>query len=385
MASSIYLDYAAATPLDERVFFAMEPYAGQQFYNPSSLYDGARQVRATYEEARHSLARSIGAKQHEIIITAGATESINLAIRGVIAHYGGSVAASEIEHLAVLEAAREHTLQRIVVTDKGLITPEAVAATITSDTTLVSVGYINNELGTVQPIRDIATVIEAERQRRLEHSETRPIFFHTDASQAAGLLDCSVSRLGVDMMTLNAAKCYGPKQVGLLWVRAGIVLEPMLRGGSQERSLRAGTENVAGAVGFALALDMAQEQRKSESHRLSQLRDRLQQKLEDGITGIVVNGHRKRRAPHILHISVPGLDGERAIFALDQHGVMAATGSACAANSGLRSHVLVAAGFDEEHADGSLRFSLGKFSTETDIDHAAAIICEVIAKEVSTS
>jgi cysteine desulfurase len=284
-----------------------------------------------------------------------------------------------------LEVAREHALQCIDVTDKGLITPEAVAATITSDTTLVSVGYINNELGTVQPLRDIATVIEAERQRRLERGEMRPIFFHTDASQAAGLLDCSVSRLGVDMMTLNAAKCYGPKQVGLLWVRAGIVLEPMLRGGSQERSLRAGTENVAGAVGFALALDMAQEQRKSESHRLSQLRDRLQQKLEDGITGIVVNGHRKRRAPHILHISVPGLDGERAIFALDQHGVMAATGSACAANSGLRSHVLVAAGFDEEHADGSLRFSLGKFSTETDIDHAAAIICEVIAKEVSTS
>jgi cysteine desulfurase len=381
MSSSIYLDYAAATPLDERVFFAMEPYLTQQFYNPSSLYDAARIVRSDYEEARHSLARTIGAKQHEIIITAGATESINLAIHGVIGHYGGAVATAEIEHLAVLEAAKERDLQVIPVTEKGYITPEAVASVITSETTLVSVGYINNELGTVQPLRDIAIVLEHERQRRLQNGETRPIYFHTDASQAAGLLDCSMSRLGVDLMTLNAAKCYGPKQVGLLWVRAGIILQPVLRGGSQERSLRAGTENVAGTVGFARALELAQEQRKTESHRLSGLRDRLQDKISKEISDVIINGHAKKRAPHILHISVAGLDGERAIFALDQAGVMAATGSACAANSGTRSHVLVAASFDDTRADGSLRFSLGKFTSETEIDQASQIIIDVIQKE----
>ena len=385
MASPIYLDYAAATPLDERVFFAMEPYLTRDFYNPSSLYDAARQVRGAYEEARHSLARSIGAKQHEIIITAGATESINLAIHGIVSHYGGSVAASEIEHLAVLEAARQYDLQVISVTDKGLITPEAVASAITSDTILVSVGYINNELGTVQSLRDIASVIDSEKQRRLQNGETKPIFFHTDASQAAGMLDCSVSRLGVDLMTLNAAKCYGPKQVGLLWVKAGIILDPVLRGGSQERSLRAGTENVAGAVGFAHALEFAQEQRKTESHRLAALRDNLQKAIQANVSDVVINGHHKRRAPHILHISIPGLDGERAVFALDQAGVMAATGSACAANSGLRSHVLVAAGFDEIAADGSLRFSLGKYTTDADIERAASIITAIVEKERKAS
>ena len=385
MASSIYLDYAAATPLDERVFFAMEPYFTRHFYNPSSLYDAARVVRADYEDARHRLAQSIGAKQHEIIITAGATESINLAIHGIAAHYGGSIATAEIEHLAVLEAAKSHHLQKIAISSEGLISPEAVAAAISSDTTLVSVGYINNELGTVQPLRDIATVIETERQRRLQHGETTPLFFHTDASQAAGLLDCSVSRLGVDMMTLNAAKCYGPKQVGLLWVRAGITLQPVLYGGSQERSLRAGTENVAGAIGFAYALELAQEQRKTESRRLAALRDRLQKKIEVTVSNAIINGHHKRRAPHILHISIPRLDGERAVFALDQAGVMAATGSACAANSGLRSHVLVAAGFSDELADGSLRFSLGKFTSEADIDRAADIICDVIRREQQAS
>lgn len=381
MTNPIYLDYAAATPLDDRVFLSMEPYFREKFYNPSALYIAAHDVRATYEEARHILAQCIGAKQHEIVMTAGATESINLAIHGVTGHYGGSVAVADVEHLAVLEAAHEHSYQTIPVAQTGYMTPESVQQAITPDTTLVSVGYINNELGTVQSLRDIASVIDQERQRRLKNGESRPLFLHTDASQAAGLLDCSVSRLGVDLMTLNAGKCYGPKQVGLLWLRGGVVLDPLLRGGDQERSLRPGTENVAGVVGFAKALTIASDERKVESHRLGGLRDRLEKRIVAEIPGIIVNGHPRRRAPHILHVSVPGLDGERAVFALDQSGVMAATGSACAANSGERSHVLTAAGFDDTHADGSLRFSLGRQTTQEQIDAAAAIIIATIRKE----
>ncbi len=382
MASTIYLDYAAATPLANEVFSAMKPYFSKQFYNPSALYESAVHVRNAYEQARHELAMSIGAKQNEIIITAGASESINLALRGSITQYGGLVACAGIEHLAVLETARELGIQEIVVSEKGLVTADAVKQAITTETTVLSIGFINNELGTVQPLRDIAEVVHAERQRRLRDGEQRPLLFHTDASQAAGLIDCSVSRLGVDMMTLNAAKCYGPKQVGLLWVKAGIQLRAMVTGGGQEQSIRAGTENVAGAVGFARALSLASSSRKAESSRLTHLRDMLEKGIISSLPDTVVNGHAKRRAPHILHISISGLDGERAVFALDQAGILAATGSACAANSGLRSHVLVAAGFDELRADGSLRFSIGKYTTEEEIERSIPIILDVVKREL---
>ncbi|MEO5691219.1 MAG: cysteine desulfurase family protein [Candidatus Saccharimonadales bacterium] len=383
MASTIYLDYAAATPVSDEVFSAMKPYFSEAFYNPSALYEPAVLVRNAYEQARHDLAIAIGAKQHEIIVTAGASESINLALRGIIAEYGGYVACAGIEHLAVLETAKELGFQDIAVSEKGLVTADAVRQAITADTTIVSVGFINNELGTIQPLKDISEVVSFERQRRLRDGEQRPLLLHTDASQASGLIDCSVSRLGVDMMTLNAAKCYGPKQVGLLWVKAGLRLHPIVTGGSQELSIRAGTENVAGTVGFAYALSQATAMRKDESTRLAKLRDMLETGITSSITEAIVNGHNKRRAPHILHISVPGLDGERAVFALDQSGVLAATGSACAANSGLRSHVLIAAGFDDIHADGSLRFSLGRYTSQDEIEHAIPIIVEVITRELA--
>lgn len=378
---SIYLDYAAATPLDERVLGMMQPYLADQFYNPSAQYRAAWQVRQDLEDARHRIAQLIGGKQHEITVTAGATESINLAINGVIGSYGGEIVTSAIEHLAVIEAARPHAHRMIEVKPTGVIMPDVVKSALTTETTLVSVGYVNNELGTVQSLRDIAAVIESERQRRLAQGETRPLWFHTDASQAMGLLDASVSRLGVDMMTLNAAKCYGPKQVGILWARGDITMQPYIRGGSQESGLRAGTENVAGAIGAAEAFAIASAERKTESHRLMGLRNSLEKRLVDDIEGIVINGHPKKRAPHILHISVPDLDGERAVFALDNHGVQAATGSACAANKGTVSHVLAAAGMAEELMNGSLRFSLGRKTTEADIARAADTIIDIIRQE----
>lgn len=379
--SEIYLDYAAATPCDPRVFACMEPYFTRDFYNPSSSYQAARRVRDVYESARHRLAMAIGAKQSEIILTSGATESINLAIHGVVSYYGGRVATSRIEHMAIVRAAERHDVDWIECDERGCVTAEAVARVITPETALVSVGAINNELGTVQPLRDIVAVIETERQRRLQTGSTTPIWLHVDASQAVGMIDISVSRLGVDLMTLNSGKCYGPKGVGLLWARSGVELTPLIDGGGQENGRRGGTENVAGAVGFAEAVTIAVNERKTESHRLGQLRDRLQRTLEPAIDDLVVNGHTKRRAPHILHISVPGLDGERALFALDDRGVQVATGSACAANHGTRSHVLTAVGMEDELADGSLRMSIGRGTTEQDIDDAAKIIIDVIARE----
>lgn len=378
---AIYLDYAAATPLDERVFVAMRPYLTEAFYNPSAMYSAARAVRADVESARHRLAMAIGAKTNEIIFTAGATESINLAIHGVLRAIGGTVVTTPIEHPAVLAAAGHYTCRFVPVDRYGFATADALAQTIDDDTTLVSIGYANNELGTVQSLRVAAEVIASVREQRRARGLDTPIYLHTDASQAAGALDLSVARLGVDLMTLNAAKCYGPKQVGLLWLRSDMTVAPLIDGGGQERGLRSGTENVAGIVGFGEALSLSVEARKAEAHRQAVLRDKLQTQLERAVPDMVVNTHPKRRLPNFLHLSVPGLDGERAVFALDQAGVMVATGSACAANKGLRSHVLTAVGMTDELADSSIRITLGRPTTEADIDQAAQQIIAVVERE----
>lgn len=378
---SHYLDHAAATPLDERVFAAMEPYLKDQFYNPSAAYTAGREVRRAVDQARHQLAMVIGAKPSEIILTAGATESINLAIHGVMKTYAGNVLTAQIEHPAVLRAVEHYDAVYLEVDGKGQVLVDQLLSKIDDQTTLVSIGYANNELGTVQMMRAIADVIDETRQSRLARGIMHPIFFHTDASQAAGSLDLSVARLGVDLMTLNAGKCYGPKQIGLLWARPEVTLSPLIDGGGQERGLRSGTENVAGIVGFATALTIAHEARKEETYRLRKMRDELQRQLQAAFPDLIVNSHQKRRLPHHLHASLPGLDGERAVFALDIAGIQVATGSACAANKGTRSHVLNAVGMDEVLADGSLRISLGRDNDESDIAAIADAMISVITKE----
>jgi len=373
----IYLDHAAATPIDSRVHDVMRPYFSDEFYNPSSPYAPAVAVRRRYEEAKHSLAQNIGGKSDEIIITAGATESINLAFSATTGH----VVVANIEHHAVLEAAkaREHTI--VEADENGLILAEVIAVAITPQTQLVSVALANNELGTVQPIRDIAEIIKNERQSRQVHGDITPIYFHCDASQGVGQIDCNVARLGVDMMTLNAGKIYGPKQVGLLWAGNHVKLSPQIVGGGQERGIRSGTENVAGTVGFAKALDLASEHRKYEFERLQKLRDFLQEKLITAFPNAVISGHPKHRLAGHLHISFPNLDAERMVFALENRNVLVATGSACAANKGTRSHVLTAIGLAPEIADGSLRLTLGHLSDENNIGQAAEIIIEEVKSE----
>jgi cysteine desulfurase len=232
-----FLDHAAATPVDERVLTAMSPYFSKFFYNPSSPYAPAVNVRHDYEDAKARLASTFGAKGDDIVITAGATESINLAFASFIGH----VVTSSIEHDAVLAAAKAHDHMLVAPTEKGIITPEAIKKAITPGTSLVSVQFANNEIGTIQPIRDIATIVEAERTRRLNEGNHDPIVLHCDASQGFGQIDVNVARLNVDMLTLNSGKMYGPKQVGLLWVRPGVRLQPLIVGGGQERGLRSRT------------------------------------------------------------------------------------------------------------------------------------------------
>ncbi len=376
-----YLDYAAATPVDERVLEAMAPYYSERFYNPSAPYALARAIKKDIDDARSSIAHCIGAKPDSITFTAGATEANNLAFAAT----NGHVITSAIEHESALACAkaREHTLLK--VSSEGLINPHDLEAAITPQTEFVSIALANGEIGSIQPIRELAHVVIAERQRRLAAHETRPIWLHTDASQAASSHALNVSALQVDMMTVSAAKIYGPKQVGLLWTRAGVALRPLVLGGGQENGLRSGTENVAGIVGFARAMQIAQENRKDESKRLTQLRNALQRRLLDEFPWAVVSGptSNSRRLCSLLHISFPGLEARRLVIALDKAGVSVGTGSACAASKMRISHVLKAIGADEPTAAGSLRITLGRQTGKAQIEYAAQTICELVHGEAA--
>ncbi|MDB5162831.1 MAG: cysteine desulfurase, cysteine desulfurase [Candidatus Saccharibacteria bacterium] len=373
----IYLDHAAATPLDPKVLAAMMPYFSDDFFNPSAPYAPAIMVRRSYDAAKDTIGRAIGARGDDIIITAGATESINLAFSSI----GGHVVTANIEHHAVLAAVKnfEHTI--VEADSRAVVSAESIRQAIRPDTRLVSIALANNEVGTIQPLRDIAEVIKKERNARLARGDHTPIYLHSDASQGVGQLDVNVARLGVDLLTLNAAKVYGPKQVGLLWSAPFVELKPYIVGGGQERGIRSGTENVAGTIGFAKAMELASEHRGFESKRLMKLRDTMQKTLTDAFAKAVLSGHQRHRLAGHLHISFPGIDAERVLFGLENRGVLVATGSACAANKGTRSHVLNAIGLASEVADGSLRITLGHLSTDENCQQAAAIIIEEVTKE----
>lgn len=379
-ASGYYFDFAAATPLDERVFDVMRPYFTDRFFNPSSPYEPAVQVRREYQVAKESIARSIGASADEIIMCAGATESINLALRSG----EGRIAYAATEHASVRQAARSaRDCTEIEVDASGRVTPESVRAAITDDVSIVSVALANHELGTVQPIASIARVIAEERQRRLQASNHLPLLLHCDGSQGLGLLDVHVARLGVDLLTLNAAKVYGPKQVGLLWVKPGVRLQPVTYGGGQELGLRSGTENVAGVIGFAEAMRLAEKKRKEETKRLVDLRDDMQRALVEALPFMLISGNQKHRLANFLHISFPGIDAERLIFLLETQGVYVATGSACAANKGTGSAVLAAIGLDQQARQGSIRLSLGRTTTKQHCEYAVHAICEAVNQELA--
>lgn len=377
----VYLDYGAATPVAPEVLDAMLPYLTDYFYNPSAPYARAREVRAQLEDARAQLARLMGARPGQITLTAGATEANNLAFAAV----DGPVITDAAEHESVLACARarEHTIVGVSATAR--VDASDIAAALTPQTQLVSVELANGEVGTLQPMREIAAVIARERSRRLEAGEKTPLFLHTDASQAALTHAVNVSSLGADLVTLSAAKVYGPKQVGLLWASDDVRLRPLVRGGGQEGGVRSGTENVAGVVGFAAALQLAAAQRKQETRTLCDLRNRLQRRLEAAFPTMVVSGPKrdKQRLPGLLHVSFPGLEAARLVIALERRGVSVGTGSACAASRMQASHVLLAMGVPEGVARGSLRMTLGRPTTAEDVDYAAQQIETVVRDEAA--
>ena len=379
MNRSLYFDYAAATPMDPAVIRAMQPYLSDKFYNPSATYLSAQAVRRDLEAARAKIAGWLGARPSEIVFTAGGTEANNLAIHGVMRSFpDGNLVTSAIEHESVLGPAAQYAHQEAPVTPDGLVDVLRLRACIDDRTALVSIMYANNEVGSLQSIRQIAAMLQDIRQDRRKRGIDQPLYLHTDACQAAAYLDLHTARLGVDLLTLNAGKIYGPKQCGALFVGRQVRLQPDILGGGQERNIRSGTENVAGVIGLATALDLVQERRHDESLRLQALQKIFIEELQKTLPDAIVNGTRKHRLPNNLHVTVPGQDNERLLMALDEAGVLCAAGSACSASNDEPSHVLRAMGLTDAAARASLRFTMGRQTDESAVRQAVTTLAKLV-------
>ena len=374
----IYLDHAAATPVSEKVLKAMEPYFTREFFNPSAAYLPAKKVAADYETAKGVIAHAIGAKSTDIVITGGATEANNLAFT-VLAqrnHGKGEVLYLETEHDSVRAIAKKYNGTAIKVLPSGLIDLEDLKAKITDETMLISVSLANNELGTIQPMAEIGVIVRNVKLGRLKRGVRTPLYLHSDASQALNLLDINVARLGVDILTLNAAKVYGPKGVGALYVAHDVKLAPISVGGGQEQGLRPGTENVPGVIGFATAVKEAKEHLNGNRKKYANLKRILLTELH-GYELI----NKKHTLDNFIVLCYNGVDAERLIYLLEEKEIYVATGAACAASKGQKSHVLTAIGLSDAEIAGSLRLTLGETNTEEQIHEAARIINEVVAAE----
>ncbi len=377
MPEIIYLDHAATTPVAPAVLEAMLPFFREKFANPSSLYGPAREVRRAIDQARDTVARVLGARSSEIIFTSGGTESDNLAIKGVAfanRHRGNHIITSRVEHHAVLHTCEYlekfgFRVTYLPVDRTGLVDLNALEDALDDQTILVSIMYANNEVGTIQPLKEIAQLLRP-----------RGIIFHTDAVQAAGALPLNVDDLGVDLLSLSAHKFYGPKGAGVLYVRRGVTFWPQQHGGGQERGRRAGTENVPGIVGLAKALELAEQNRPQYVAHCQALRDRLIQGVLERIPGAVLTGHPTQRLPNNASFCLEGIDAESLLLMLDRRGVCASSGSACTSGSLEPSHVLLAMGIQSPLALGSLRLTVGLDNTPEQIDRALDILVESVQK-----
>lgn len=381
MSNIIYLDHAAATPMDPSVLEAMQPYVTERFFNPSATYWPAVQVRKDLDAARTRVAHWLGARPSEVTFTAGGTEANNLAIHGIMRQYPqANLVVSAIEHESVLRPAHAYNCHEAPVSKDGVVQLDALRQLIDDQTVLVSVMYANNEVGTIQPVRQIALLCEQIRHERRSQGNEVPLYLHTDAAQAAAYLDLHAARLGVDLMTLNGGKIYGPKQTGVLFVSSHVRLQPQMLGGGQERGVRSGTENVAGAIGLATALDLVQQRRHDEARRLQQLQQQFLRQVGEAIPTATINGSRKTRLPNNVHITLPGTDNERLLIQLDEAGILCAAGSACSASSEEPSHVLRAMGLGDDEARASLRFSMGRSTTQADITKTITTLRSLVAQ-----
>ena len=377
----IYFDHAGTTPLDERVLEAMLPYFTRLYGNASSVHTVGQEARYALDNARERVAKVLNCRNREVVFTSGGTESDNAAIQGAayaLQETGRHVITDSAEHHAVLHACevledRGWEITRLPVDDYGMVDPQRVYDAITERTTVVSIMYANNEIGTITPIPDISAAV---KQRATELDRT--IVMHTDAVQAAGFLDLDVRRLGVDMMSLSAHKFYGPKGVGALFIRRGAPFLPFITGGGQERERRSGTENVPGIMGLAAALEMADAHREETGLLCRTLRDRIIDEISSRVPDCVLNGHPTERLPNNVNFSFEGVEGEPILLGLDLQGIAASSGSACSSGSLEPSHVLLALGQTADLARGSLRITLGRNNPDAEVDRLLTVLTGLI-------
>lgn len=373
----IYLDYAATTPTHPQVIKVMLTYLNEVFGNPSSIHSCGLEAKKAIEDARNKVANFIGARSEEIVFTSGGTEADNLALKGITlanGSRGNHIITTTIEHHAVIEACKFLEKQGLKVTylpvdSYGLVDPDDIKKAITSKTILVSVMHANNEVGTIEPITEIGRI-----------TREAGVYFHTDAVQTVGHIPVDVNMLGVDLLSMSAHKLYGPKGIGALYIRKGTKLTPIQHGGGQEKNRRSGTENTASIVGFARAIELAGQEMSTEAHRLTSLRDRLIAGILKHIDHTKLNGHPRIRLPNNVSVSIDYIEGEAALLNLDLEGICVSTGSACSSSDTEPSHVLLAMGLPRMQAYGSLRITLGKWTTEPEIDHSLEVLEKVVAK-----
>jgi len=383
----IYLDNAATTPVDKRVEKMMNHFLYEEFGNPSALYKEGVLAKEALESARSTVSESLDAHPDEIIFTGSGTESDNLAILGILGSRTSKltkphIVTTVIEHPAVLETCK--MLERdgacdvtyIGVNKKGIVDPKEVKEALRKETVLVSIMYANNEIGTIQPIREIAKVVRAWRKQ----NDCEYLYFHTDACQAMNYFDMNTLRLGVDLLTINGSKIYGPKGIGALYVKRGTQIAPMIYGGGQEFGLRSGTENVSAIVGFAEACKIVVEKREKEILRLTEVRDYLIKRLLLGVPGSIINGDEKERLPNNINISIPNIDSEQLVIELDAKGVAASSQSACKSRDYKSSYVIMALGRELLPNEGNVRFSLGRDTKKKDVDCVLKVLMEIIKK-----
>lgn len=374
---NVYMDYSATTPVKKEVLDAMLPYFSEHFGNPSSLYSIAQESKEALEKARGQVASLIGAKANEVFFTAGGSEADNWALEGVadaLKDKGNHIITTKIEHHAILHTAEYLEKHGIDVTyldvdAEGRVNPVDVEKAITDKTVLISIMMVNNEVGTIEPIKEIAEI-----------AHNHGILLHTDAVQALGNVPIDVDNMGIDLMSMSGHKIYGPKGVGALYIRKGTKISNFIHGGAQEMKKRAGTENLAGIVGFGKAAELAKENLESHINRVSELRDYFISEVTSKIPDTIVNGSMEHRHPGNANISFEYIEGESMLILLDINGISVSTGSACSSKSLTPSHVLSAMGIPVERIHGTLRFTIGDPTTKEDIDYVIEKLVEIVQK-----
>lgn len=377
-----YMDHSATSPVDPEVLEAMLPYFKESFGNASTLYSLGREARTAMETARKQVASLIGARAEEVYFTSGGTESDNLAIKGTISRLkgkGNHIITSAIEHPAVEETCKYlekigYTVTYLPVGEDGIVKLEDLKESIREDTILITIMHANNEIGTIQPIKEIGAL-----------AREKGILFHTDAVQSVGKIPVNVEDMNVDLLSISAHKLYGPKGVGAIYIRKGVRIDPLFHGGGHEKSMRPGTENIPGIVGLGKACQLAEENLDKNMVYVASLRDQLIKGVLEGIEQSYLNGHPTKRLPNNANFRFSSIEGESLILQLDFKGINASTGSACSSNKLEPSHVLMAIGLEEVDAHGSLRISLGKENTPEDVDYTISAIIEVVERLRSIS